>query len=101
MTTFTRRRFLQGLGAGGALLAVGCGGSSSPSGGVGGTPPATIPKNPILIVIDLADPTRPVLAGKFWLPGMHTAAGEHANWPMKSPDGIWSPRFPPGRWGVF
>jgi uncharacterized protein (DUF1501 family) len=53
VTTFTRRRFLQGLGAGGALLAVGCGGSSSPSGGDGGTPPSTIPKNPILIVIDL------------------------------------------------
>jgi hypothetical protein len=38
----------------------------------------------ILIVIDLADPSRPVLAGKFWLPGMHPAAGETAAWPLKN-----------------
>jgi uncharacterized protein (DUF1501 family) len=45
MTTFTRRRFLQGLGAGGALLAVGCGGSGSAR--------STAPGKPILVVIDL------------------------------------------------
>ena len=53
MTTFTRRRFLQGLGAGGALLAVGCGSSPGPGGGSGGTPPTPVPGKPILVVIDL------------------------------------------------
>ena len=32
----------------------------------------------IMIVIDLADPTKPQLAGKYWLPGMNAAAGEVA-----------------------
>ncbi len=35
----------------------------------------------IFISIDMADPTRPVEAGRFWLPGMNVAAGEVANWP--------------------
>ncbi|HUH84653.1 MAG TPA: hypothetical protein VLX85_08570 [Stellaceae bacterium] len=35
----------------------------------------------ILITIDLADPTRPREAGRFWLPGMNAAAGETPNWP--------------------
>ena len=35
----------------------------------------------ILITIDMADPTKPRLAGRFWLPGMNVAAGETANWP--------------------
>lgn len=30
----------------------------------------------IFVTIDLADPTRPQLAGRWWLPGMHHAAGE-------------------------
>jgi hypothetical protein len=30
----------------------------------------------ILIIIDLADPTRPVEVGRWWLPGMWTAGGE-------------------------
>lgn len=30
----------------------------------------------IMITIDMADPTKPVVAGKFWLPGMNAAAGE-------------------------
>ncbi len=34
----------------------------------------------ILITIDMADPTKPVLAGKYWLPGMNKAAGEVPNW---------------------
>jgi len=38
----------------------------------------------ILITIDLADPKKPVLAGKYWLPGMNVAAGEKANWPTKN-----------------
>ena len=30
----------------------------------------------IFLTIDMADPTRPREAGRFWLPGMHLAAGE-------------------------
>ncbi len=36
----------------------------------------------IMITIDLADPTKPTLAGKYWLPGMNKAAGEVPNWPL-------------------
>jgi hypothetical protein len=35
----------------------------------------------ILIVIDLADPTKPIEAGRWWLPGMWREGGEVANWP--------------------
>jgi hypothetical protein len=35
----------------------------------------------ILITIDMADPTQPKEAGRFWLPGMNAAAGEKPNWP--------------------
>ena len=38
----------------------------------------------ILITIDMADPTTPRLAGRFWLPGMNAAAGEVADWPLPS-----------------
>ena len=38
----------------------------------------------IMITIDLADPTKPLLAGKYWLPGMNIAAGEVPNWPSGS-----------------
>lgn len=34
----------------------------------------------ILITIDLADPARPLLAGRWWLPGMNQAAGETPGW---------------------
>lgn len=34
----------------------------------------------ILITVDLANPTHPVEPGRFWLPGMHTAAGEEPSW---------------------
>ncbi len=34
----------------------------------------------ILIVIDLQDPTRPVEAGRWWIPGMWTAGGETPSW---------------------
>lgn len=34
----------------------------------------------ILLIVDLADPTRPVEAGRYWLPGMNRAAGETPNW---------------------
>lgn len=34
----------------------------------------------IFVTIDLADPTRPRLAGRWWLPGQHAAAGETPSW---------------------
>lgn len=36
----------------------------------------------ILITIDMADPTKPQLIGRYWLPGMNLAAGETPNWPL-------------------
>lgn len=36
----------------------------------------------ILITIDMADPTKPKLAGRFWLPGIDLAAGETPHWPL-------------------
>jgi uncharacterized protein (DUF1501 family) len=51
MATITRRRFLQGLGAGGALLASGCGSSGATGGGE--TPPTPPPKKPILVLLFL------------------------------------------------
>ncbi|MGQ7743382.1 LVIVD repeat-containing protein [Pectobacterium brasiliense] len=35
----------------------------------------------IFLTIDLADPQRPEVAGRYWLPGMHTAGGETVSWP--------------------
>jgi hypothetical protein len=43
----------------------------------------------IFITIDLKDPTKPMIAGKYWLPGMNLAAGETPNWPL-----------PTGRYGL-
>ena len=34
----------------------------------------------ILITIDLADPARPRIAGRWWIPGMHEAGGETPSW---------------------
>ena len=34
----------------------------------------------VLAVIDLAEPTRPEVIGRWWLPGMHTAGGETPSW---------------------
>ncbi len=34
----------------------------------------------ILIIIDMADPTRPVECGRWWIPGMHAAGGETPYW---------------------
>ena len=36
----------------------------------------------ILAVIDMAEPTRPEIVGRWWLPGMHAAGGESPNWPQ-------------------
>ena len=43
----------------------------------------------IFITIDMEDPTKPRMAGKYWLPGMNAAAGEKPNWPV-----------PTGRFGL-
>ena len=43
----------------------------------------------IFIVIDLKNPARPKIVGRYWLPGMNLAAGEKANWPL-----------PTGRYGL-
>ena len=37
----------------------------------------------VLVTIDMADPTRPELAGTWWLPGMHLAGGERPAWPAE------------------
>lgn len=34
----------------------------------------------ILVTIDMADPTKPEIAGRWWLPGMNAAAGEMPAW---------------------
>ncbi len=34
----------------------------------------------IFMTIDMTDPTRPKEAGRYWLPGMNTAAGENPDW---------------------
>lgn len=43
----------------------------------------------ILVTIDMQNPAKPEIAGKYWLPGMNLAAGETANWPL-----------PVGRYGL-
>jgi len=35
----------------------------------------------VLVIVDMAEPTKPEVVGKFWLPGMWTAGGETPNWP--------------------
>lgn len=37
----------------------------------------------ILVTIDMADPTKPELVGRYWLPGMNLAAGEMPDWPSE------------------
>ncbi|MGA8402043.1 MAG: hypothetical protein WB697_19295, partial [Stellaceae bacterium] len=34
----------------------------------------------VLAIIDMADPTKPEVVGRFWLPGMNTGAGETPSW---------------------
>jgi hypothetical protein len=43
----------------------------------------------ILITIDVQDPTKPRMVGRYWLPGMNLAAGEEGHWPL-----------PRGRYGL-
>jgi hypothetical protein len=46
----------------------------------------------IMITIDMADPTQPKEAGRFWLPGMHRAGGEVPHWPK--PEGHYALHHP-------
>ena len=39
--------------------------------------------NFIFLIVDMADPTQPKIAGKYWLPGMNIAAGEKPDWDDK------------------
>lgn len=43
----------------------------------------------ILIVIDMGIPEKPIIASRFWLPGMNATAGEVPSWPL-----------PQGRFGL-
>ena len=35
----------------------------------------------MLMIVDVGEPTKPAIVGKFWIPGMHRAAGEKPSWP--------------------
>ena len=35
----------------------------------------------VLAIVDMAEPTKPQMVGKFWLPGMWTGGGETPTWP--------------------
>jgi len=42
----------------------------------------------IFMTIDMADPTNPREAGRYWLPGMNTAAGETPDWEATRRNGL-------------
>ncbi len=42
----------------------------------------------IFMTIDMADPTQPKEAGRYWLPGMNTAAGETPDWEPTRRNGL-------------
>jgi hypothetical protein len=42
----------------------------------------------ILVTVDMADPTKPREAGRYWLPGMNLAAGEEPDWPPERRYGL-------------
>jgi len=42
----------------------------------------------IFITIDMKDPTKPVEAGRYWLPGMNQAAGETPSWEPTRRNGL-------------
>ncbi|MFP3681534.1 hypothetical protein SB725_31110, partial [Pseudomonas sp. SIMBA_041] len=42
----------------------------------------------IFITIDMSDPRNPQEAGRFWLPGMHTAGGERPSWDGSRRNGL-------------
>lgn len=41
----------------------------------------------IYLILDIADPARPVEAGRWWVPGQHAAGGEPASAPRPAQDG--------------
>ena len=45
----------------------------------------------IFITIDMKDPTRPVEAGRWWIPGMNSAAGETPDWDRSKRYGLHHP----------
>ncbi len=42
----------------------------------------------IFMAVDMADPTKPRAAGRYWIPGMNLAAGETPNWRASSRYGL-------------
>ena len=42
----------------------------------------------IFMTVDMADPTKPRAAGRYWIPGMNLAAGETPGWPATSRYGL-------------
>jgi hypothetical protein len=42
----------------------------------------------IFLTVDMRDPARPREAGRWWIPGMHTAGGETPNWPANRRYGL-------------
>jgi hypothetical protein len=42
----------------------------------------------IFMTVDMADPARPKEAGRYWLPGMNTAAGEKPSWGPRQRSGL-------------
>jgi hypothetical protein len=42
----------------------------------------------IFMTVDMADPAHPREAGRWWIPGMHQAAGERPSWPATSRYGL-------------
>jgi hypothetical protein len=42
----------------------------------------------ILMTVDMADPTKPRAAGRYWIPGMNLAAGETPGWPASRRYGL-------------
>ena len=48
---------------------------------ISGLPPGFT--DDIFIIVDMADPTKPVPVSRLWLPGMNAQAGETPTWPSK------------------
>src|SRR5262249_43738782 len=42
----------------------------------------------IFMTVDMGDPANPREAGRYWIPGMHQAAGETPSWPATSRYGL-------------
>src|SRR5205085_1052915 len=42
----------------------------------------------IFMTVDMSDPAHPREAGRYWIPGMHAAAGETPSWPATSRYGL-------------